>query len=391
MNKITIFAIVFASLAGVGLLGNLITLSVQPLGIFGSLSELVGSKCSCNDGQGNFAPENCEQFGGVYDDPNQLCVTLQPIEGYYGDLSLEVQGCSASFWMDNSDEVKYLSVWPTGYSPDYYYNTMFQTSIQLSDLAKTVNEETDEKEQENSEVFGINEVASDVELPEETDEISSEETGEEGVVADEETGEEGVVADEETGEESVVADEETGEESVVSDEETGEESVVSDEETGEESVVADEETGEESVVADEETGEESVVAGEESVVAGEESVVADEETGEESVADEDQGSEDEFVENTALTNDQNTNGLTLIQALTLQDGKLNLLLRESVAAMLNAAHPDLKYPYTVPQIMTMTQIAIANENYDDTLNLLKTLNDKDNSPLCSASSALLTP
>ena len=373
MNKITIFAIVFASLAGVGLLGNLISLSVQPLGIFGSLSELVGSKCSCNDGQGNFAPENCEQFGGVYDDPNQLCVTLQPIEGYYGDLSLEVQGCSASFWMDNSDEVKYLSVWPAGYSPDYYYNTMFQTSIQLSDLAKTVNEETDEKEQENSEVFGINEVASDVELPEETDEISSEETGEEGVVADEETGEEGVVADEETGEESVVADEETGEESVVSDEETGEESVVADEETGEESVVADEETGEESVVA------------------GEESVVADEETGEESVADEDQGSEDEFVENTALTNDQNTNGLTLIQALTLKDGKLNLLLRESVAAMLNAAHPDLKYPYTVPQIMTMTQIAIANENYDDTLNLLKTLNDKDNSPLCSASSALLTP
>src|SRR3990172_2310125 len=225
MNKITIFAIVFASLAGVGLLGNLITLSVQPFGIFGSLSELDGSKCSCNDGQGNFAPENCEQFGGVYDDPNQLCVTLQPIEGYYGDLSIEAQGCSASFWMDNSDEVKYLSVWPAGYSPDYYYNTMFQTSIQLSDLAETVNETNDEKEQENSEVFGINEVTSDVELPEETDEISSEEqTGEESVVADEETGEESVVADEETGEESVVADEETGEESVVTDEETGEES-----------------------------------------------------------------------------------------------------------------------------------------------------------------------
>jgi len=330
MNKITIFAIVFASLAGVGLLGNLITLSVQPFGIFGSLSELDGSKCSCNDGQGNFTPENCEQFGGVYDDPNQVCVALQPIESY-GNPPLEVQGCSASFWMDNSDEVKYLSVWPAGYSPDYYYNTMFQTSIQLSDLAETVNEETDEKEQENSEVFGINEVTSDVELPEETDEISSEG---------------------QTGEESVVVDEETGEESVVADEE---------------GVVADEETGEEGVVASEDTSEESVVA------------------------DEDQGSEDELVENTSLTNDQNTNGLTIIQALTLKDGKLNLLLRESVAAMLNAAHPDVKYPYTVPQIMTMTQIAIANENYDDTLNLLKTFNDKGNSPLCSAPGTLLTP
>ncbi|MGQ0791027.1 MAG: hypothetical protein ACT4NJ_02245, partial [Nitrosopumilaceae archaeon] len=121
---------------------------------------------------------------------------------------------------------------------------------------------------------------------------------------------------------------------------------------------AGEDTDEESVVAGEDTDEESVVAGEGGVVAGE---------------------------------DQNTNGLTIIQALTLKDGKLNLLLRESVAAMLNAAHPDVKYPYTVPQIMTMTQIAIANENYDDTLNLLKTLNDKDNSPLCSAPGTLLTP
>src|SRR3990172_4014485 len=326
MNKITIFAIVFASLAGVGLLGNLITLSVQPFGIFGSLEELAGSKCSCNDGLGNFAPENCEQFEGVYDDPNFVCVTLQPI-GNYGIPPAPAQGCSASFWMDNSDEVKYLSVWPAGYSPDYYYNTMFQTSIQLSDLAETVNETNDEKEQENSEVFGINEVTSDVELPEETDEISSEEqTGEESVVVDEEgvvASEESVAASEETGEESVVVDEETGEESVVADEEgvvaseesvaaseeTGEESVVTDEETGEESVVADEEgvvaseesvaaseeTGEESVVADEETGEESVVADEEGVVASEESVAASEETGEESVVTDEETGEESVV------------------------------------------------------------------------------------------------
>src|SRR3990172_12554639 len=186
MNKITIFAIVFASLAGVGLLGNLITLSVQPFGIFGSLTELDGSKCSCNDGEGNFAPANCQKFMGVYTDPKGVCVGIVPPVDY-GIPPAEAQGCSASFWMDNSDNVKYLSVWPAGYSPDYYYNTMFQTTIQLSDLAETVNETNDEKEQENSEVFGINEVTSDVELPEETDEISSEEqTGEESVVADEE-------------------------------------------------------------------------------------------------------------------------------------------------------------------------------------------------------------
>jgi hypothetical protein len=191
MNKITIFVIVFASLAGVGLLGNLITLSLQPFGIFGSLSELDGSKCSCNDGLGNYSPENCEQFGGDYDDPNQVCVNLLPIEDY-GDVPLEVQGCSADFWESNLDNQKYLSVWPSGYSPNYYYNVMFQTNIQLSSIDETVNDTNGEQEQQTSEVFGINEITSDTNP---TEGISNEEvTSGEEVVSDE--GAEEVVSDE---------------------------------------------------------------------------------------------------------------------------------------------------------------------------------------------------
>ncbi|MGI0041373.1 MAG: hypothetical protein ACRD94_05340, partial [Nitrosopumilaceae archaeon] len=155
------------------------------------------------------------------------------------------------------------------------------------------------------------------------------------------------------------------------------------------------------VTSDTNLPEESVVAGsEEDVDSIEESVVAGSEEDVDSIeksvvagSEEDVDSIEESVgeENPSLINNQHGNGLTLVQALTLKEGKLNLLVRESVAAMLNAAHPDLKYPYTVPQIMTMTQIAIANENYDDTLNLLKTFNDKDNSPLCSTHDTLLTP
>ncbi|MGI0040839.1 MAG: hypothetical protein ACRD94_02620, partial [Nitrosopumilaceae archaeon] len=68
MKKITILVIVFASLVGVGLLGNLITLDIQPFGIFGSLSELDGSKCSCKDASGDYDPTNCQDFTGVYTD-----------------------------------------------------------------------------------------------------------------------------------------------------------------------------------------------------------------------------------------------------------------------------------------------------------------------------------
>ncbi|MGI0040815.1 MAG: hypothetical protein ACRD94_02500, partial [Nitrosopumilaceae archaeon] len=103
-----------------------------------------------------------------------------------------------------------------------------------------------------------------------------------------------------------------------------------------------------------------------------------------------QVSEEKLVDKESIADNQNKNGLKLVQALKLKEGKLDLLIRESVAAMLNAAHPQIHYPYSVSEIMTMTQIAIASGNYDETMNVLKKANDVGNSPLCPAYSALVT-
>ncbi|MEX0597526.1 MAG: hypothetical protein WD512_13615, partial [Candidatus Paceibacterota bacterium] len=101
--------------------------------------------------------------------------------------------------------------------------------------------------------------------------------------------------------------------------------------------------------------------------------------------------EDVEVEKAEVIDDKNKNGPKLVQALQLKEGKLDLLIRESVAAMLNAAHPQIHYPYSVSEIMKMTQISISNGNYDETMNLLKKANDVGNTPLCPTSNVLLSP
>jgi hypothetical protein len=106
---------------------------------------------------------------------------------------------------------------------------------------------------------------------------------------------------------------------------------------------------------------------------------------------EDKVNEEKLVEKASVTGDKNKKGLKLVQALQLKEGKLDLLIRESVAAMLNAAHPQIHYPHSVSEIMTMTQIAISTGDYDETMNVLKKANDVGNSPLCPASSVLVTP
>jgi hypothetical protein len=49
---------------------------------------------------------------------------------------------------------------------------------------------------------------------------------------------------------------------------------------------------------------------------------------------------------------------TLLQALSTGGGGLNALLRHSTAALLNAAHPNVEYAFTVAQVISLTQTAI---------------------------------
>ena len=115
MNKIIILTVAFAALTGVGILGNMIFLQIQPLGMFASLDELPGSICSCADANGEFSPLNCEQFLGDFSDsPDMKCEAIAP--GAYGNPPLPSQGCSVDFWKSHVNTGR-QSVWPTGYSP----------------------------------------------------------------------------------------------------------------------------------------------------------------------------------------------------------------------------------------------------------------------------------
>lgn len=58
--------------------------------------------------------------------------------------------------------------------------------------------------------------------------------------------------------------------------------------------------------------------------------------------------------------------ITLLQALNLGGGGLNALARQAVAAILNAAHPNINYPFTVSQIISMFQSAFDSGNYEPT-------------------------
>lgn len=74
-------------------------------------------------------------------------------------------------------------------------------------------------------------------------------------------------------------------------------------------------------------------------------------------------------------------GLTLLEALNLEGDGLNKLIRESVAAMLNAAHSDVDYPHTVVEVIAMTQVSLASSDYDETGILFEQLNNDLQKPL----------
>jgi len=315
MNKIIILAVVFSGLAGVGILGNVFLIDIQPLGTFVTLDELPGSICKCANSDGTeFTSAECEQFmeGSDYtDSPEMVCQGLA-LNGFasigmaiYGDPPLETQGCNTDFWQSDVDDAGLSSVWPPGYSPNYYFNEMFQVNMKLPDEVDNVIAKNDEKENNGEKVK------------------------------------------DETGRDSTSI--ETVEESLETVEEEVEDSTVTDE-------VEIDEAGR-VIISEPETVEEEV----------EDSTVTD---------------EVEIDEAGRVIISEPKKGLSLLGALHLKGSQLNGLVRESVAAMLNAAHPEIDYTYSVAEIISMTQIALANEEYDDTITMLKEANGRGNTPIC---------
>jgi hypothetical protein len=80
---------------------------------------------------------------------------------------------------------------------------------------------------------------------------------------------------------------------------------------------------------------------------------------------------------------------TLADALAFKggstiDGAAQILLRAAVAAVLNAASPDISYPLTVGQIASQVNTALASANRDTILTLASEL-DSDNNLGCPIS------
>jgi len=56
-------------------------------------------------------------------------------------------------------------------------------------------------------------------------------------------------------------------------------------------------------------------------------------------------------------------GPTLQEGLEIQGGEYDSFIRESIAALLNAASDDVKYKYSVSEVIEMTQKAIVSGDY----------------------------
>jgi hypothetical protein len=77
---------------------------------------------------------------------------------------------------------------------------------------------------------------------------------------------------------------------------------------------------------------------------------------------------------------------TLLDALNYQGGSgitgaARNLLRAAVAALLNAAHPDVDYPRTTADVISQVNAALASNNRNTMLALASSL-DKDNNLGC---------
>jgi len=284
LNKVVLVLLALTAVSGVGVLSwNNFDIDLQPFQIFSSFDQFDDSICTCADLQdGSFDTLNCNAFDGVpYSDPNGLC-TMTSSTTNYGSPgeNLSAQGCGVGFWKNNyfgSDTAlgSDIIMWPEGYSPDYYFNDIYHTTISQpqSLLFEVAENEVDEIEVAENEV----------------DEIE---------------------------------------------------------------------------VAENEVDEIEVAENEDSLNTSEEDEVETESISEQEV----------------IQDDEEDRGPTLLEALNARGGDMNALLRHSVAALLNAAHPDIDYPYSVVQVLDLTQISIINEDYQTTIDLFEKYNEDAEKP-----------
>jgi len=297
MNKIVLVLIAVTAVSGVAVLSNnVFTIDLQPYMIFNSFDEFADPICTCQglDAVGNpeYTQENCQGFSNGFSDPNMLCTAVAGLEGYGspGDLG-SAQGCGVGFWKNNrasnlaTTESESSSVWPEGYQPEFYFNDMFLTTINLPQ---------NEPDVEISKI-AKNEIDKDKKHDVKDDD-------------------------------DVLRDE----------------------------------SSEKIAKSENDKDKKHDVKDDDDVLR--------------------EKSDDGLEYGDSIKDEAVEKGPTLLDALNAKDGDMNSLLRHSVTAMLNAAHPDINYPYTVIQVIELTQISIINEDYQNTIDMFERFNEELEKP-----------
>ena len=291
MNKIVLALIAITVISGVAVLSNnVFTIDLQSYMIFNSFDEFTDPICSCQGIDGEYSPENCQGFSNGFSDPNMLC-TAVAVPGEYGSSKdvVSAQGCGVGFWKNHLvsnlavTESESSSVWPEGYQPEFYFNDMFLTTINMPQIEP------------------------DVEI-------------------------------------SKIAKNENDKD---------------DDVKGEDEILREESEDEEKIAKSQNDKDDDV--------KGEDEILREE-------------SNDESENEDIIKDETADKGPTLLDALNAEGGDMNNLLRHSVAAMLNAAHPDIKYPYSVIQVIELTQISIINEDYQNTIDMFEKFNEELQKP-----------
>jgi len=338
LNKIVLVLIALTAISGVGVLANnMFIIDLQPYQIFNSFDQFTDPICTCLGDDGLYSQENCQGFANGFSDPNQLCTAVAGLDEYGRPPAiLSAQGCGVGFWKNNLDsnrdsnlagiESENTLIWPEGYQPNYYFNDMFHTTISPSENDLNV-EITKAAKDENGKNKDEKDDAKD------NDDILREESENEE-------------------DEKVARDEHDKNKDEKDDAKDNDDILREESENEEHEKVARDEHDKNKAEKDDAKDNDDILREE---------------------------SENEDV----VIGDAKDRGPTLVEALNARGGDMNSLLRQSVTAMLNAAHPEINYPYSVVQVIELTQISIINEDYQKTIDMFEKYNDElEKPPMC---------
>ena len=333
MKKIFLIAIVFAAVSGTGFLThNVFSIDLQPFKVFTTVPDFDQPACECAGSDGTFSMTNCNAFdANPYTDPNMVCQWEVGIESY-GEPSSSDESCEAVFWSKSATESNsivtsqpstHTDLWPPGYNPDYFYEDMFH--ITLVNIPENIPEEKDNKINKND-----------------------------------------IIRDDDSDEEDEKEDKSKDDKDDKSKNGKSENDVFQND------ILVEESEEITDIEIHEDDNKKILIC----------HVPSDDPDNPITISISSKAKETHLKHGDYLGECVEPDlGLTLLEALNLEGDGLNKLIRESVAAMLNAAHSDVDFPHTVVEVITMTQVSLASSDYDETGILFEELNNDLQKPL----------